>query len=816
MIQKNVFLKLSYSLSWFLCLSLIAFANLCLAQVTLTGAVRDKDTGKPLTGANITIENTFISTTSDDQGHYSIHDLKPGQCPIRLSFMGFRTIKTDLWLKKDTMIDFIMETNAILGDEVNIIATRAQKKTPTTYSTVTLPQIRDVNLAEDLPYIIDNTPSVVVTSDAGAGVGYTGINIRGSDLTRTNVTINGIPLNDAESQGVWFVDLPDLASSTDNIQIQRGVGTSTNGAGAFGASINIQTTPFNQDPYGELSSSAGSFNTFKNTFRFGTGLMDNKFSFDGRISRITSDGYIDRATSDLMSFYISAGYFGNKTTLKFIVMSGHEKTYQAWEYVPKDSLATNRTYNPSGEYIDKNGNIEYYNNQTDNYTQTHYQLLFSQQIKMNFNINAAIHYTKGFGYYENYQQNQAFSAYNLNNVIIGNDTITQTDLVNQKWLDNDFYGLTFSVNYNPGNKLKLTLGGAWNDYYGKHYGMVTWAEYASNGDNDRNWYYSTGRKRDFNLFAKASWQVAKKLNLFADLQYRHIYYKIDGTLEDLRALDQLHKFNFFNPKAGVFYDINEKQNIYFSFAVGHREPNRNNYEVAENESMPVQETMYDFELGYNYRLPNFTIGANLYYMYYNDQLVLTGMINSVGEAVMTNVPFSYRRGIEISMGANIFKWLKWGFNTTLSENKILDFTQYIDSYDSAYNLTGKVSHYLGKTDLSFSPGIILKNNLIFNPVKALYLTLSSQYVGKQYIDNSSNEERRLDPYFVNNIMIGYKMKVKPFKEIDVNLMINNIFSNKYETNAWVYPYLYAGQEYESNGYSPQALINFLVGITLKI
>lgn len=816
MFKKNLFTMLSCKRIWAITFWFLAFINCGIAQFTLSGVVRDKDSRKPLTGANITIENTFISTTSDDKGYYSIHDLKRGEFQIKLSFMGFRTIKTDFRVKKDTIVDFNMETTAILGEEVNIIATRAQKKTPTTYSYVSLPEIREVNLGQDLPFIIDNTPSVVVTSDAGTGVGYTGINIRGTDLTRINVTINGIPLNDAESQGVWFVDLPDLASSSDNIQIQRGVGTSTNGAGAFGATINIQTTPLNQEAYGELNSSAGSFNTFKNTFRFGTGLMNNKFSFDGRISRITSDGYIDRAFSKLTSYYLSGGYFGKKTTLKFNLLSGYEKTYQAWEYVPKDSLATNRTYNPSGEYIDKNGSIAYYDNQTDNYTQTHYQLIFSHEITREFNVNAAIHYTKGYGYYENYEQNQSFADYNLNNVILGNDTITHTNLINQKWLDNDFYGFTFSANYNPENKVKLTLGGAFNDYFGKHYGKVIWAEYSSNGDNERNWYYSTGSKRDFNVFAKLNWQVLNKLNLFADFQYRNIYYNIEGTLEDLRNLNQVHTFNFFNPKAGVYYDINDHQNIYFSFAVGHREPNRNNYEVAEEDRMPVNETMYDFELGYNFRLPDFTVGANIYYMNYINQLVLTGMINSVGEAIMTNVPHSFRRGIEITAGAKIFRWVNWNFNTTLSENKIMDFTQYIDTYDSAYNFTGQTSRYQGKTDLSFSPAIILKNKFTFKVYKSLHLNLSSQYIGKQFIDNTSNGGRILNPYFVNNIAISYNFATKPFKEIGFSLLINNIFSEKYETNAWVYPYIFAGTETESNGYSPQALVNFLLGITIKI
>jgi iron complex outermembrane recepter protein len=813
--SKNVLKKFSVPLFLRIGVLLLVITHTGYSQVRVSGTITDKDSGKPLSGANITFENTFISMASDNNGMFTVNDLKKGEYHLKISFMGFRTITADLLIRNDTTLKFAMETNALLGEEVNIIATRAQRQTPTTYTNVTLKDIREVNLGEDLPYIIDNTPSVVVTSDAGAGIGYTGINIRGTDLTRINVTINGIPLNDAESQGVWFVDLPDLASSSDNIQIQRGVGTSTNGAGAFGATMNIQTTPLNQEPYAELNSSAGSYNTFKNTLRFGTGLMANKFSFDGRISRITSDGYIDRAFSKLTSFYISGGYFGKKMILKINILSGYEKTYQAWLYAPKDSLATNRTYNPSGEYVDKNGNIAYYDNQTDNYTQTHYQLLFSQEVSRKLNINAALHYTRGSGYYENYEQDQSFSSYNLDNVIIGNDTITQTNLINRKWITNDFYGFTFSANYNPVTKVKLTLGGAWDNYYGKHYGKVIWAEFASNGDNERNWYYSTGWKKDFNIYGKASWQVMKKLSLYADLQYRHVYYNINGTLEDLRTLDQVHLFNFFNPKAGAFYDITDKQNVYFSFSVGHREPNRNNYESADSTHMPVSERMFDYELGYNLRLRDFTIGANIYYMDYKDQLVLTGMINSVGEALMTNVPHSYRRGIEITAGAHIFTWLNWGFNGTLSENKILDFTQYIDTYDADYNFTGQVSRNLGNTDLSFSPGVVLKNNFTFKPYKDLSLNLSSQYIGRQFIDNSSNGNRVLDPYLVNNISIGYKITTKVIKEIGFNLLVNNIFNVKYETNAWVYPYIYSGQETEVNGYSAQALVNFLFGITLK-
>jgi iron complex outermembrane receptor protein len=798
------------------CILFFAFSTTGYSQVFISGTISDKSTGKPLTGANVVVEKTFLSTVSDNKGYFVIRNLKPGIIYLKMLYMGYQTISIEIKLTRDTVLDFQMEPTAILGEEVNIIATRAQSKTPTTFTTLTTKQIDAVNIGQDMTYILQSTPSVVVTSDAGTGIGYTSINIRGSDLTRINVTLDGIPLNDAESQGVWFVDLPDLASSTENIQIQRGVGTSTNGAGAFGATINIQTMKLNHDPYAELDISGGSFRTFKSTIRFGSGLIKGKFAVDGRASYITSDGYIDRAFAKLNSFYLSGGYFGKSTTLKFNILSGSEKTYQAWEGVPEDSLSTNRTYNPAGEYTGKDGKLTYYNNQTDNYRQTHYQLIFSQEAGKKLNINAALHYTRGYGYYENYEQNQAFENYGLQNVILGNDTITETNMINRKYLDNDFYGMTFSANYKPIDKLKITLGGALNYYNGQHYGRIIWAEYASNGNNERNWYDAPGFKTDFNIYSKVSYQLFEKLTLFADLQYRYILYRINGTLDDLRPIDQLHRFNFFNPKAGIYYDINDKHKAYFSFAVGNREPNRNNYELADQENMPSPERLYDYEFGYNLRLKNFMAGVNLYYMNYHNQLVLTGMINNVGEAIMTNVPKSYRAGIEITASANIFKWLNWNINGTLSKNKIRDFTEYVDTYDSLWNFTGQESSFLGATNLSFSPGILLSNTFIFIPVRNFTISIISRYVGKQYIDNTASNDRVLQPWLVNNISMGYSLKTKVFRELGFNLMINNLFSQKYESYGWVYKYNFNGQASEMNGYFPQALINFLVGVSIKI
>ena len=786
------------------------------AQVSVTGTLIDHDTGKPLPGGNLSLNNSYLSAFSETNGHYSIHGIKPGNYVLKVSYMGFQTIKKEVKISRDTVVNLEMFSNVLLGEETNIIATRAQSKTPATYSMLDAKEIGQNNLGTDLAYILQSTPSVNVTSDGGTGIGYTGINIRGSDLTRINVTLNGFPLNDAESQGMWFVDLPDLASSTENIQVQRGVGTSTNGPGAFGATINIQTTTANPDPYAELNTSGGSFNTLKTTFRFGTGMIKNKFTFEGRASFLTSDGYIDRASANLKSFYISGGYLGKTTTIKFNVLSGMEKTYQAWEGVPKDSLSTNRTYNPSGEHYDKYGNILYYDNQTDNYQQDYYQVIFSQEIGKKLNINAAFDYTKGKGYYESYAPDQAFSAYNMQNIIIGADTIKQTDLVNRKYLDNDFYCITFSGNYKQGDKLKLTLGGAWSQYTGQHYGKVIWAQYASDGDNEKNWYNSPGFKKDYNIFLKGNYRILKSINLYADLQYRYVYHSIQGTLDNLNPIAQVHTFNFFNPKAGIYYDLSNKQSVYFSFGVANREPNRNNYEVADQDHIPVSERLFDYELGYNLKLSRFNAGINLYYMDYLNQLVLTGEINNVGEAVMTNVHSSYRAGVEITAGAILTKWLNWNIAATFSRNRIKSFTEYVDAYDSNYTFIGQKSNKLGETNLSFSPSILLTNIFTFRPVRQLELSLTTKYVGAQNIDNTSSPDRMLHAYFVNGVTAGYTIKTKWFEEIGFHLAVNNLFSYKYESNAWIYRYYVGETPYEENGYFPQALINVLVGINIRI
>lgn len=786
------------------------------AQKNLSGSVIEKESGLPLAGAHLQMEKNPLATITDEKGQFSFKGLKTGQCTLKVSYIGFKTLHVPLNFQSDTVLRLVMQGAALLGEEVNIVATRAGETYPTTFSTIDRIDLEKADLARDMPYLLQTTPSTVVTSDAGNGIGYTGIAIRGTDLTRINVTVNGIPLNDPESQGVWFVDLPDIAASAENIQIQRGVGTSTNGAGAFGASVNILTSDLHQDPYAELTLSGGSFKTGKVNLRFGTGLLANRISVDGRLSCITSAGYIDRASTTLKSYYLAGGYYGKNTTLKLINFSGTEKTYQAWEGVPKDSLAVNRTFNPAGLYYDKNGIVCYYPDQTDNYQQDNYQLIFSQKLARGWNLNTAIHYTKGKGYYESYDQGASFSSYGLDDVIIGGDTISYTDLVNRKMMDNDFFGITFSTSYEATEKLRVILGGAWNRYHGRHTGKITWAEYASNSNNESNWYYNTGLKTDFNVYGKVTYQW-KKLTFFADLQYRRVNYTMQGILDDQRNLDQQHDFNFFNPKIGLYYTINKKQNLYFSWGMAHREPSRNNYKDSDSLHVPTYERLQDFELGYTFKTSHFTLEANGYYMRYHNQLVLTGEINNVGEAVMVNVPVSYRLGMELAAAFSLLKdKLMLDITATFSRNKIRNFIQYIDTYDDNWNFTGQVSRSLGESDLSFSPSVIAGSTITWKPFTQLSLGFITKYVGRQYIDNTGDNARSLNGYLVNGINIDWSLTPEHLRGITFNLAVNNLFSVKYETNGWVYPYYMNNVYQESNGYFPQALINFLFGITLKI
>jgi len=781
------------------------------AQYNLNGKVSDMETGESLPGAHVLLADSFIASTADANGEYQIKNLKAGIYNVQVSFIGYSTVVMDIEIYADKAFNFQLKPTMVMSEEVIVQATRVQENTPTAFFTMDKDQIEKANIGQDLPYILQLSPSVVTHSDAGSGVGYTGIRIRGTDLTGINVTMNGVPVNDPESHTVYFVDLPDLASSTNNIQIQRGVGTSTNGAAAFGASINIQTTTLNTDPYAEINSAAGSFNTFKNTVRFGSGLLDGKWAFDGRVSSVKSDGYIDRGWSDLKSFYLSGGYYGEKSVFKAIITSGWEKTYQAWDGTPKDSLNTNRTYNPAGAMYDAEGNFKgYYDNHTDNYQQTYYQLHFTHQFTKQLNMSSAAFYTKGKGYYESFRNDESYDDKDFDNVIIGQDTIVSTKLIDQKWLDNDFYGLNLAFNYNDG-PWKATLGGGWNNYDGDHYGYVIWAKYTSNSFIDKPWYENTGTKSDFNIFGKLSYELNDRLNLFADMQYRGINYNMKGTHDDLRDITQSHDFSFFNPKGGVYYKINDQHDLFASVAVANREPSRTVYRDASENQEVRSEKLVDYELGYKFRKQRIGLEAVAFYMDYKDQLVNTGQINNVGEYNKVNVPDSYRTGLEVVVAMNLAKDVVWEVNATYSSNKIKNFVSYTDDWDT----WGQVADTLGTTDISFSPDFVASSNITWAAFKNFKASFISKFVDKQFIDNTSSNDRSIDAYFVNDLKFFYTLNPNFMKRLDFFVSLNNIFAEVYESNAWVYPYYSGGQYAEFNGYFPQAEFNFMAGLSLK-
>lgn len=785
---------------------LISFFTLFVFSAFSQHQIRGKvlnESGEPLIGANVMIENTYRGTSTGIDGDFQFNNLKAGEFDLIVSYIGYQKEEITVNSEASTVVTVKMEADEIIGDEVVITATRASEKAPIAFTNVTKDEIEAQNLGQDIPYLLSLTPSLVSSSDAGTGIGYTSLRIRGTDANRINITVNGIPLNDAESHGVFWVNMPDLSTSVEHIQVQRGVGTSTNGAAAFGATINLQTSQLNKTPYAETSASYGSFNTLKNSVSAGTGLINEHFTFDARLSQIESDGYIDRAWSDLKSFYLSGAYYTGKTLLRCNVFSGEEHTYQAWYGVEESILDTNRTYNP---YT--------YENETDNYIQTHYQLLFSRQMTKHLNANLALHYTQGEGYYEQMKEDELFADYQLEDVVIGADTIASTDLIRRKWLDNDFYGCTFSFNYRKA-KTEASIGGGWNRYEGKHFGRVIWAEYASNSDIGHEWYNNLGDKEDGNLYAKINYQITSNFNLFADVQYRYITYNIDGIDDDLSDITQAHEFNFFNPKAGLFFDITDRQNTYFSFAIANREPNRANFvDATPSNETPVAETLYNYELGYNLQTINGFLGINFYYMDYTDQLVNTGELNDVGAPMMTNVPESYRMGIEVISGLQIFDRLNWEANFTLSQNRIKNYVEYATYYDENWNAVYD-SRNLGETDISYSPNIIANSLIKYEIVDDLNINFISKYVGKQYFDNTSSPDRQLDAYFVNNLRIDYQFSLKSIKNISLQLLVNNIFDVEYESFAYGGNWYENGEEKTWAYYFPQAGINYLAGIKLR-
>ncbi|MBZ4041740.1 TonB-dependent receptor [Flavobacterium hibisci] len=666
-------------------------------------------------------------------------------------------------------------------DNVLVSAVRVTTKTPVSFSNLDKKDIKTRNLGQDIPILMNYLPSVVTTSDAGNGMGYTGIRVRGSDATRVNITINGIPYNDAESQGTFWVNMPDFASSVESLQLQRGVGTSTNGSGAFGASLNMLTDNYATKANGEISNSFGSFNSHKHTVKFSTGLLNDHFELAGRLSNMKSDGYVDRASSDLKSYFLQGTYVGKTTLIKALVFGGTQKTYQSWNGIDAETLHKNRRYNSAGAYKDEAGNDRFYDNETDNYNQDHYQLHWSESFTDKWSTNLAFHYTKGKGYYENYKEDATMADYGL--LPVG--AVTTTDLVRQKWLDNDFYGATFSLKYKD-EKLDVILGEGWNKYEGSHFGKVIWARYASQSELGDHYYDDFSTKVDGNIFLKANYQLFEKLSLYGDFQYRTVQYKANswetGLVDD--------NFSFLNPKAGLNFEINQKNTLYFSYARANREPNRTDYEGGNVKP----EKLNDFELGWRFNSEKFQLNSNFYYMGYKDQLILTGTLDDVGNPIRSNTDKSYRLGFEVDATIKLSDKFILRPNFTLSSNKNVDLNVEDQNY--------------GTTDIAYSPSVIAGNIIVYSPIPNLHFSLLQKYVGEQYMNNIELPAAKLADYFVNDLNVSFEIKPKSiFKSVMITGLVNNILDKKYVSNGamWdIYPYYY-----------PQAGTNFLIGLTLK-
>lgn len=716
--------------------------------------------------------------------------------------------------------------------EVQVVSTRATQKTPVAFTNVSKETLRKQNFGLDIPFLLTATPSVLTTSDAGTGVGYTSIRVRGTDASRINVTANGIPMNDAESHSIFWVNTPDLASSLQDMQIQRGAGTSTNGAGAFGASINMRTEGIPSRAYGEASGSYGSFNTHKETVKVGSGLLGEHWAFDARLSNIESDGYRDRASSDLKSYFVQGGYYGEQTTVKFITFGGKEKTYHAWDGISRDDLKNNRTYNPNGEIKEDGEVVGFYSDQTDNYRQTHYQLLFNHLFSREWNLNVALHYTDGYGYYQEYKNGRTLEEYGLTPFEHDGKLVKKSSLVRQKLVDSSFGGGVFSANYS-GDRLTASIGGAANYYSNDHYGKVLWVEnYIGTLNPDHEYYRNKGEKTDANLYVKANYALTSALNIYADLQYRYIKYKIKGNNDKwdwtadpahLQRLDVNEDFSFFNPKAGLFWQITPAHSAYASFAVAQKEPTRNNYTDGLFTKRPKAEKLFDYELGYNFRKDWFTAGVNLYYMDYTDQLVLNGKLNEIGEPMAENVKDSYRMGMELSLGAQIVRWLRWDVNATWSKNRIKNYVGYVSDYDAEWNdLYTQTAIEAGDTPIAFSPSFMAGSLISFN-LKGFDASLQTQYVGRQYLDNFGSKESSLDPYCVSNLNLAYTFKLRRIKSITVGATVYNLFNTRYETNGYSQTAaVYEGDLKEARytlaedpRFYPMAGINALGHITLR-
>ncbi len=811
-----------------LIVALITISIWANAQFKLSGKVTDAN-GEPLVGTSVQLKDTYLGVSTNNLGEYSLSNLKKSEYCIVVSYLGFETYEQKIQIEADFNLDIKLEPKSLMSDEVIVVASRAKENTPVAQTTLQKGDIQKMNVIADIPYQLELTPSVVATSETGTGSGYSSMRIRGTGISRINVTVNGVPLNDAESQGVYWVNMPDFTASVNSIQIQRGVGTSTNGSAAFGASVNFQTLTIEPKPYAKISSSVGSFNTFKENIAAGTGLINGKFAFDIRASKLNSDGYIQRGFSDHSSIYFSGTYYGKKDLLKAVAIFGKQKTGITWWGVPDYMIDSIRNFNPAGQYFDDDGKEQFYEGQTDNYWQNHYQLLYSREINKHFNLNATLHATTGKGYYEQYKPNDDFADYGLSSINIGDtilnigdkayifpdSTITSSDIIRQKWLNNIFYGATANLNYHKGN-IDATLGIAANNYDGDHYGKIKWAKFNAGIPQNYEWYNNNGTKQDLSSFLKLQYSITKQLSAFADMQIRDIKYTMYGPDDDLELLNQTNHWTFFNPKLGINYQINQQRRFYASFAMANREPARADLKEALKNGgtkMPTYETLNDIEFGYQLKQTKYVIGINAYYMFYNNQLVNTGELNSVGYPIMTNVKNSFRRGIELIWGLKLIDNLEWNANFTYSQNKIKNYIEYAEHYDADWNKTIEARE-LGETNISYSPKFIAASQFRYEPIKNFGINLATKYVGKQYIDNTSNINRKLNAYLINNLGFDYTYKFNVGPTINMQFFINNILNTNYISNAYGGNWYEQGIEKSWIYYYPQTGRNFMFKVAL--
>lgn len=814
--------------SFFLTLIFSLFTLLGFSQKSISGIVESEE-GKAIPFAKIRVVHSQNGTISDAEGKFKIENITSDSKRIIVRALGYA--EQEISIESNTNYLKLQLFKQIQNLEtVQVDATRPQVDPSSATKINKKEDLQGKNFGQDLPILLNTMPSVVTTSDAGAGIGYTGMRIRGVDAERINVTINGIPVNDPESHGVWWVNMPDLVGSVDNILVQRGVGTSTNGAASFGASVNIKTDNISEEAYGTIDNAVGSFNTWKSSVRAGTGLIDGKFAMDVRLSRILSDGFIDRASSNLKSFYLSGSYVGKKSLIKAVAFSGKERTYQSWYGTPESVI--NGDANEMNAYADRNYlsdaeranllesgrsyNYYTYQDEVDNYQQDNYQLHFTHTFSPKTTLNIAGHYTKGRGYFEQYKFGQDLSDYGFSNVVVGGDTVASTDLIRRRWLDNDFLGGVYSLSHNVNSNFSLQFGGAGNTYIGDHYGEIVWARYASESEIYDRYYDNNAQKSEFSSYLKADY-VKGNWSLYADVQYRYVDYNFGGFDDvsgNLIDIDQKEVYNFVNPKVGGSYAFDANNRLFLSAGIGNREPVRKDFRESSMQSRPEHETLTDLEIGHSFETAKLQVRTNIYVMNYENQLINTGKINDVGAYTRINVDESYRLGIELAAIVRPFDVLDVHAGFTYSENKIASFTEYVDNYDDPNYEQTQIDHE--NTDMAFSPNVIGNIGFTYRPVEGLALNWMTKYVGDQFLDNTSNQDRKIDAFSYSNVSLNYTIEDLVFKSITFGVQCNNILDAKYQNNGYTWGYIAGGQRTVENFYYPQAGRNFMFRLLIEI